>query len=935
LYYCSDLWEKSTVVSWAKRFTTWLDQFLKSPQMPIASVELMSKDELSELIQLESGKLIAGHLEKTVIELFDQQAHNRLSSIALSDGNHSMTYEELRVRSCQIAFCLLERGITVGSRVAVLMDRSFDSIATLLGIWKAGGVYLPLDPSYPKGRLKYFIQDAQPLALICTKELIGTIDFPTERTLVLEPQTKLSCRENLEEIAFPRVGLEDQAYLLYTSGSTGEPKGVQMPHRTLANLIGWQKTQERLSSAAKTLQFAPRCFDVSLQEIASTLTVGGTLVLIDGSQRLDPHALVDFIETNHIERVFLPYVMIDALVAVASPRQLTRLRDIVSAGESLRLSSRLRDFLSTHPDCILHNHYGPTETHVVTESMIQLDSFDLASEAHIGRPLPNCTCVILDENRKRVHRGAIGELFISGACLATGYANKPQMTTERFTIRNDLGGFDSTWYRTGDLARWRYDGNLDFLGRGDHQVKLRGFRIELGEIESNLASHPAIAQSVVILREDRPGDKRLVAYYTASGEILPSIAQLREHLETSLPEYMIPSAFVHLDALPLTPSGKIDRRGLPAPDLNDIDAQDKYTPARNGIEEQLVEIWQEILGMERIGVHDNFFALGGHSLLAVRLFNTINQRFQKNLPLSLVFQRGSIAQLALSLEETSDESTIARIINLRRGDSGPTLIVMPGLNGQLLYALKLVERLERRFDICGLEPNLSSEYLETYSDFRRLANEYLKIILKHQPSGPYNFVGYSYGGILGYEIACQLQDLGHRVDFVGVIDTGPDSESSSKDFHSIANHWMKVAGNLPSWIKANCGPENLQETIKKGSRRLRYWTRRYITRGKTEYRFEDEFGNRRSHDDRREILGRIFQSFNGYQPESYAGRVTLFRASVRPLLHSLSPDLGWSSVAQEVVVYRIPGDHNTILESAGIDLISDLISSSEDFFKDA
>jgi thioesterase domain-containing protein len=374
---------------------------------------------------------------------------------------------------------------------------------------------------------------------------------------------------------------------------------------------------------------------------------------------------------------------------------------------------------------------------------------------------------------------------------------------------------------------------------------------------------------------------------------------------------------------------------LPAPDLNDIDAQDKYTPARNGIEEQLVEIWQEILGMERIGVHDNFFALGGHSLLAVRLFNTINQRFQKNLPLSLVFQRGSIAQLALSLEETSDESTIARIINLRRGDSGPKLIVMPGLNGQLLYALKLVERLERRFDICGLEPNLSSEYLETYSDFRRLANEYLKIILKHQPSGPYNFVGYSYGGILGYEIACQLQDLGHRVDFVGVIDTGPDSESSSKDFHSIANHWMKVAGNLPSWIKANCGPENLQETIKKGSRRLRYWTRRYITRGKTEYRFEDEFGNRRSHDDRREILGRIFQSFNGYQPESYAGRVTLFRASVRPLLHSLSPDLGWSSVAQEVVVYRIPGDHNTILESAGIDLISDLISSSEDFFKDA
>jgi len=743
LYYCSDLWEKSTVVSWAKRFTTWLDQFLKSPQMPIASVELMSKDELSELIQLESGKLIAGHLEKTVIELFDQQAHNRLSSIALSDGNHSMTYEELRVRSCQIAFCLLERGITVGSRVAVLMDRSFDSIATLLGIWKAGGVYLPLDPSYPKGRLKYFIQDAQPLALICTKELIGTIDFPTERTLVLEPQTKLSCRENLDEIAFPRVGLEDQAYLLYTSGSTGEPKGVQMPHRALANLIGWQKTQERLSSAAKTLQFAPRCFDVSLQEIASTLTVGGTLVLIDESQRLDPHSLVDFIETNHIERVFLPYVMIDALVAVASPRQLTRLRDIVSAGESLRLSSRLRDFLSTHPDCILHNHYGPTETHVVTESIIQLDSFDLTAEAHIGRPLPNCTCVILDENRKRVHRGAIGELFISGACLATGYANKPQMTTERFTIRNDLGGFNSTWYRTGDLARWRYDGNLDFLGRGDHQVKLRGFRIELGEIESNLASHPAIAQSVVILREDRPGDKRLVAYYTASGEILPSIAQLREHLQTSLPEYMIPSAFVHLDALPLTPSGKIDRRGLPAPDLKDIDAQDQYTPARNGIEEQLVEIWQEILGMERIGVHDNFFALGGHSLLAVRLTSRVSDVFEAQLGVRQVFENPSIARQALQIEAMRSGGQKDKPIQLVRtahevGSSAPLshaqerLWFLEQLEGSLTaYNLPMSWRIRGTLDTQALRKSLEAIVLR---------HEPLRTTFKHDGTLPVQII---------------------------------------------------------------------------------------------------------------------------------------------------------------------------------------------------
>jgi len=525
--------------------------------------------------------------------------------------------------------------------------------------------------------------------------------------------------------------------------------------------------------------------------------------------------------------------------------------------------------------------------------------------------------------------GIQGELYIGGDGLARGYLNRPDLTAERFVPNPFSQDPNSRLYRTGDRCRWRVDGDIEYLGRIDDQVKLRGFRIELGEIESTLASHPAMAQCVVILREDRPGDKRLVAYYTATGEILPSIAQLREHLQASLPEYMIPSAFVLLDALPLTPSGKIDRRGLPAPDLKDHDAQEHYTPPRNGIEEQLVEIWQKILGIERIGIHDNFFALGGHSLLAVRLFNTINQRFQKTLPLSLVFQCGSIAQIASSLVQATDDSAIARVVRLSSGSSGPKLIVMPGLTGQLLYALKLVERLESRFDIYGLEPNLSSNHLETFGDFCRLASEYLKIILKHQPGGPYNFVGYSYGGILGYEIARQLQQRGHRVDFIGVIDTGPNTQSPSKDLQSVTKDWMPVTDNLPGWFGANCNPGNVRETLKRGSRRLRYWVRRFISQGKTEYRFEDEFGARRSHEDRHEILSRIFQGFNAYRPEPYGDRVTLFRASVRPLLRSLSPDLGWSSVAREVLVHQVPGDHNTILEPAGLNRISDLIIQSQ------
>ncbi|MEI6526919.1 MAG: amino acid adenylation domain-containing protein, partial [Planctomycetota bacterium] len=619
LYYCVDLWDKSTVSSWVGRFTRMLDLLIDQPQAPLESIELVSGDELSELTQLEGPKAVSCYLEKTIEELFRDQVNASPTSVAVSDTNRDFTYVELQDRAEQIATWLLERGLGVGSRVAVLLNRSFDSIASLFGIWKAGGVYLPLDPSYPRERLKYFLQDAQAQFLLVEPELIGTIEFPQDKTLVLDPSQELVTRETVRRGDFAPVRIDDPAYLLYTSGSTGEPKGVLMPHRAIANLIAWQNTHERLLVPARTLQFAPKCFDVSIQEIASTLTSGGTLVLIDEKQRLDPHALMEFIQVNRVQRVFLPFVMIDAIVRVGKLVDVCHLRDIVSAGESLKLTEPLRDFLRAHPECRLHNHYGPTETHVVTETMVSLADFDEAAEASIGRPIPNCGCLILDQNARRVPRGAIGELYLSGACLSSGYVGKEDLTSERFVALPDLeGNSHHRYYRTGDLARWRYDGKLDFLGRADHQVKLRGFRIELGEIESILSQHSSIAQCVVILREDRPGDKRLVAYYTHCDAQPPSILELRESLGSKLPEYMVPAAYVRLDTLPLTPSGKIDRRALPLPDIQDVGVQEQYTPARNGIEEQLVQIWTEVLGIERVGIHDNFFALGGHSLLAVR-----------------------------------------------------------------------------------------------------------------------------------------------------------------------------------------------------------------------------------------------------------------------------------------------------------------------------
>jgi thioesterase domain-containing protein/acyl carrier protein len=367
---------------------------------------------------------------------------------------------------------------------------------------------------------------------------------------------------------------------------------------------------------------------------------------------------------------------------------------------------------------------------------------------------------------------------------------------------------------------------------------------------------------------------------------------------------------------------------LPLPDIKDVGVQEQYTPPRNGIEEQLAQIWSEVLGIERIGIHDNFFALGGHSLMAVRLFSEINNRLGQKLPLSILFQQGTVSQIAHMIHESTKDHSIARVVQLSDSKDGPPLVVMPGLNGELLYSKELVGRIEHRSNVVGLQPNLDPRFLETFADFSRTASEYLKIIRAHQPQGPYRVLGYSYGGILGFEIARQLEEQGQAVDFCGVIDTGFEPDLSYRQLGSVAVHLARVSINLPRWIGASCGPNHFRKTVARANRKLRYFGRWFLARGKTRFTFEDEFGVRNSDDHRRKVIGCIFQSFNDYKPKNYRGRVTLFRAVTRPIYHHLSPDLGWSRIAAHVDVHRVPGDHETILRSAPIERISRIISES-------
>ncbi|MCE2784974.1 MAG: thioesterase domain-containing protein [Pirellula sp.] len=342
----------------------------------------------------------------------------------------------------------------------------------------------------------------------------------------------------------------------------------------------------------------------------------------------------------------------------------------------------------------------------------------------------------------------------------------------------------------------------------------------------------------------------------------------------------------------------------------------------------MAQVWSEVLGIERIGIHDNFFALGGHSLLAVRLFSEINNRLGRELPLSILFQQGTIAQIAQFIDASIEDQPIARIVQLSSSKNGHPLVVMPGLNGELLYSKELVDRVEHRSNVVGLQPNLDPRFLETYTDFSRTASEYLKVIRAHQPLGPYRLLGYSYGGILGFEIARQLKEQGQAVDFCGVIDTGIEPDFSYRQLGSVAVHLARISINLPRWIAANCRPDNFRKTVARVNRKIRYFGRRIHAHGETKYTFEDEFGIKKSHDYRRKVLGCIFQSFIDYEPKNYRGRVTLFRAVTRPLFHHLSPDLGWSKIATHVDVHRVQGDHDTILRSEQIERISRIIKES-------
>ncbi|WP_271595981.1 MULTISPECIES: non-ribosomal peptide synthetase [unclassified Bradyrhizobium] len=642
-------------------------------QHPVSRVELLSSSERAYLLEELNRTAATYPSDRCIHELFETQVRQVPDAVAVVYRDQRVSYGELNARANRLAHHLIAIGVKPDQPVAICLQRSPMMVVGLLAILKAGGAYVPLDPAYPSARLHQVIEDAAPQLLLA--DAAGRAALGAE---ALADVTVVDLAEATPEWANlpasdpdPRaLGLTSRhlAYVIYTSGSSGMPKGVEMPHRSLMNLL-WS-SPECDAPKRRTLQFTTLNFDVSFQELFSCWRDGGLLVLVREEIRADFSELLDFVWREEIERLFLPFVALNHFAEVWCARGtlLPSLREVYTAGEALRATPEIRSFFETHPRARLINQYGPTETHVVTEHHLAADPSCWPQLPPIGRPIANTRVYLLDGHGAPVPFGAAGELYIGGAGVARGYLNRPELTAERFIASPFVDG--DRLYRTGDLARYLPDGNLEFLGRNDDQVKIRGFRIEPGEIAARLIEHAWVRDAVVVAQQDGTGEKRLVAYVVCAPEARSDerdvtgaelAATLRAHVGAHLPDYMMPAAFVRLAALPLTVNGKLDRKALPAPD-DEAYAHSAYEPPQGEIEGALAQIWAELLGVERVGRHDHFFELGGHSLLAVQLLERLRRR-SLGVEVRTLFAKPVLADLAASLGSHHEVAVPANLIS--------------------------------------------------------------------------------------------------------------------------------------------------------------------------------------------------------------------------------------------------------------------------------
>jgi amino acid adenylation domain-containing protein len=912
LAYSAGLFDAATIARLARHYRTLLEGVVADPERRLSELPLLTEEERQQILVEWNATASDYPRERCVHELFEAQVERTPEAVAVACEGQHLTYRELNWRANQLAHHLRRLGVGPEVPVGICVERSLEMLVGLLGILKAGGAYVPLDPTCPLERLAFVLNDTRVPLLLTQERLVSRLPAHAVQVVRLDadwgaigqaPATNRSSDLRPDNLA----------YVIYTSGSTGQPNGVAVEHRSLVNYLTW--VQEHLFDP--NMQSLPTAtnltFDASLKQVFGPLLSGGAVWVISDDLAADPAALLQAITMRAPAGLnCVPSVWQAILDTIRSGRSRgpSSLEHLFLGGE--QLSRELVDrSLAELAQLRIWNLYGPTEaTANATAGRI------IPGEAvTIGRPIANTRIYILDQRLQPVPVGVPGELHIGGACLARGYLNCPKLTAERF-IPDSFGGEPGgRLYRTGDLARYRPDGQIEFLGRLDDQVKVRGYRIELGEIEAALVGHPGVREAVVVAGEDEFGDNRLLAYIV-SGESAPTASEARAFLREKLPEYMLPSAFVPLETLPRTPNGKPDRRALLTQDRARPGIEEAFVTPRTRVEELLASIWAEVLGVERVGIQEDFFDLGGHSLLAVRLFARIEQELGTSLPLSSLFQGPTIEHLARLIGQPAPAAPRSSLVPIQPNGSKLPFFWIHRQFGDVLCYADLARHLGPDQPCYGLEARGLDASEEPFNRVEDMAEHYIGQILAVQPEGPYALGGLCGGGTVAFEMARQLHARGQAVALVALLDS-PAPRSRYREVRPSSTFVRDFLRDLPGWIL-----EFLQLSHAERSQHIGVKGRRIRARLETAFR-PGRSGPARTAltligedgepfvvpEQQSKVFLAASRAFRAYAPGIYPGRVTLFRPRMQPLLCSHAPDKGWGRLAAGGVDIRVVPGH--------------------------
>ncbi|WP_157722062.1 non-ribosomal peptide synthase/polyketide synthase [Tumebacillus avium] len=917
--------DDDTIERMTLHLQTLLTEMVQAADLPVQTLRILSHSEEQQLADWNDNPRPYPH-HLCAHELFDRQAAATPERTALVFAGESMTYRELEAASNRLARQLQAQGVAPGLFVGYFGERTLEWAVAVLAIFKAGGIYVPLDPKYPQDRLAFMIEDTKPQVMLTSRQFAGMLPAHQAQVICLDDMQELIEQQSANTPDYA-VTPNDRAYVIFTSGSTGRPKGAMVEHKGMVNHLLAKVDELQVTREDRIAQNSSQCVDISVWQLLTAWMVGGSTHVLPDEVAFDPGNQLDEMERSRLTVVetvpSLLRAMIDE-VTLRDPHRpdLTALRWMIPNGEVLP-PELCRKWLAYYPDAWLINAYGPTEcSDDVTHHFISEPPGEEITNISIGRVIPNMKLYVLDKAMQFVPIGVPGELHIGGIGVGPGYLNDPEKTAKSFLSDFITGQAGARLYKTGDLVRFRPDGLLEFLGRIDNQVKIRGFRIEIGEIETVLSNHETVEEAVVIAREDTPGDKRLAAYLTAAPDAAIDTAELREHAKSKLPAHMVPAAFVVLDILPLTANGKINRRALPKPDDADVVRENEYLAPRDETEQRLAEIWAQLLGLSEVGITDNFFALGGHSLLAVRLMSEVQKEFGQKLALQALYQGGTIEGLADALRQASQELP-SSLVEVQRGtdaDRKPLFLVHAG-GGMVHTYVELARQLGAEHTVYGLQSQGVEEGETPLTTIEAMAAHYIAAIRFVQPEGPYLLGGWSLGGVVAYEMARQLREQGELAADVFLLDTAMPTwqqdrpQQDAKDFALMfANNWARQLG------------EDLSELLQQRETLSEQQILDYVfEQGRARQLFPPDLDQaavlRGYHVFKNNIMAQ-----QAYAPQPYDGRLTLLIAqesadqfvAKQSVGYVLDTTLGWGQVAQTVISHQVSGEHSTLMEQPAV-----------------